>query len=81
MPTGLVVFHSASSLNQLSVDIHVDPLEHIIMILGQPVCALFLLGDACLAETLQIPIASSFTVFRLLTDFVCLYTYEFCLSL
>ena len=22
-----------------------------------------------------------FTVFRLLTDFVCLYTYEFCLSL
>jgi hypothetical protein len=54
--TGLVVFHSASSLNQLSVDIHVATLEHIIMILGQPVCALFLLGDACLAEKQQIPV-------------------------
>jgi hypothetical protein len=29
----------------------------------------------------QVRVITVFTVFRLLTDFVCLYTYEFCLSL
>ena len=29
----------------------------------------------------QVKVITVFLVFRLLTDFVCLYTYEFCLSL
>ena len=57
MPTGLAVFDSASLLKQQSMDRHVAPLEHIILIPGKPGCALFLLNDACLAETQQIPIA------------------------
>jgi hypothetical protein len=57
IPTGLAVFHCASLLKQQSMDRHVAPLEHIILIPGKPGCALFLLNDACLEETQQIPIA------------------------
>jgi mannitol-specific phosphotransferase system IIBC component len=32
-------------------------------------------------NSLEMPVITVFTVFRLLTDFVCLYTYEFLLSL
>jgi hypothetical protein len=49
MATGLAVFDSASLLKQQSMDRHVGPLEHIILIPGKPGCALFLLSDACLA--------------------------------
>jgi hypothetical protein len=47
------IFYSASSLKQQSADRHVAPLEHIILILSQPVFALSP-WTACLAENLQI---------------------------
>jgi hypothetical protein len=39
-PTRLVDFFSASSLKQQSVDRHVAPLEHIVLILSKPVFVL-----------------------------------------
>ena len=44
-----------------SVHRHLVPLEHIFLIPRQPVCSLFLLDDACLADTQQIPISESLT--------------------
>ena len=46
--------YSASSLKQQSMDRHVAPLGHIILVLSQPV---FLLNAACLVEKQQIPIS------------------------
>jgi predicted alpha/beta hydrolase len=48
-------FYSASSLKQQSVDRHVAPLGHIILIASQTVL-LFLLNATCLCEMQQIPV-------------------------
>jgi hypothetical protein len=50
--------YSASSLKQQSVDRHVAPLGHIILIPSQPVFALLLLNAACLAEMQQLAFIS-----------------------
>jgi hypothetical protein len=39
------------------------------------------LNETDFVKTDIIPIRKGSSVFRLLTDFICLYTYEFCLSL
>jgi hypothetical protein len=85
--------YSASAMKQQSADRHVAPLEHIILIRGPtyfPLGGGIRLHDVLplpiidpiylyfrITNNNQVRVITIFTVFRLLTDFVCLYTYEF----